>query len=200
MSRRRSGRRGQAIVETVLILPFLVLVLFGIISFGLYINAINTVEQAARDGARTAVIGDSMGCPGDSATAQLAEGSQPTVYGAVDSQINNDNPWLTTNSSTGPKPVISYAAVVGNETNPQQTEVVITVAYPYKPLLPIPGILPGSVVIASTYQMMVQVPQAQPGATQPTLPSGPPYYETTQYTNPVPSGNAVYLVQPGGCP
>jgi Flp pilus assembly protein TadG len=188
-------------VEMVLVLPLLVLLIFGIISFGLYINASNTIQQAVRDGARTAAIGDTLGCPGDLASTQLANNQSPTVYGAVDQQIASDGPWLTIASGSGFKPLISFAAIVSttqSSSGPSQDEVVITVAYPYKPLLAIPGILPGSLVIAATYEMMVQVPQPADAfpPNQSSPPSGPPYYETTQYTNPLPTGQVSYFIQP----
>ncbi|MCS6881327.1 MAG: pilus assembly protein [Oscillochloridaceae bacterium] len=51
MDRRASG---QSIVEMALILPFMLLVLFGIMEFGYLIWAYSTVSQAARNGAEAA--------------------------------------------------------------------------------------------------------------------------------------------------
>lgn len=48
---------GQALVEFALILPVLLLLLFGIVEFGRVYNAGLTVNQAARVGARTAGLG-----------------------------------------------------------------------------------------------------------------------------------------------
>jgi len=55
---RRQGRRGQALVEFALILPLLMLVLFGIVEFGRAWNAKQVLTDAAREGARLAVVGD----------------------------------------------------------------------------------------------------------------------------------------------
>jgi Flp pilus assembly protein TadG len=55
---RRRGRRGQALVEFALILPLLMLVLFGIVEFGRAWNAKQVLTDAAREGARLAVVGD----------------------------------------------------------------------------------------------------------------------------------------------
>ncbi len=190
--------RGQALIETALVLPLVLLLLFAIISYGLYINAVDTMQQAARVGARTAAIGDTLGCPGDSAAQELSQGHHPTVYGAVDDQINHDQPWLTTGSGQSAKRVVTYAALVGNASNPQQDNMIITVAYAYHPVIPIPGLLPNPVEIAQTYQMMVQTPQP-PGGTQSSMPTGSPYDETTQWTHPSPpSGSTMsYPIQPG---
>ncbi len=51
-------RRGQTMVEFALILPLLLLLLFGIIEFGLIFHAWLTVENGARQAARYAVSGD----------------------------------------------------------------------------------------------------------------------------------------------
>jgi hypothetical protein len=51
MRRRQSG---QSIVETALVLPILLVVLFGIMEFGYLIYAYSTVSQAARNAAETA--------------------------------------------------------------------------------------------------------------------------------------------------
>ena len=49
--------RGQAIVEFALILPVLILLLAGILDFGLILNQYITVSHAAREGARSAALG-----------------------------------------------------------------------------------------------------------------------------------------------
>lgn len=51
-------RRGQALVEFALVLPLLMLVLFGIVEFGRAWNAKQVLTDAAREGARLAVVGD----------------------------------------------------------------------------------------------------------------------------------------------
>ncbi|PSR28692.1 MAG: hypothetical protein C7B43_09775 [Sulfobacillus benefaciens] len=193
------GIGGQALVETALVLPLVLLLLFAIVSYGLYINAVDTIQQAVRVGARTAAIGDTLGCPGDSAATQLSQGHHPTVYGAVDDQLNHDKPWLSTGSGSTAIPVISYAAIIGNDANPQQNNVIVTVAYSYHPVIPIPGLLPNPVEVAQTYQMMVETPQPSNGTT-PTMPTGSPYEETAQWTQPPPpTAGVTYLIQPGGC-
>ncbi|MCL4351169.1 MAG: pilus assembly protein [Firmicutes bacterium] len=185
-------------METVLVLPIILLILLGIISYGLYINAVDTIQQAARVGARSAAIGETFGCPGDSAQSQLNNNESATVYGQVDDQINESRPWMTVNGGTNPLPVISYAAILAQSSsqNPQESDVEITIAYPYAPLIPLPGLLPSTIEITKTYQMMVETPQPSSGTTA-SFPSGSPYYETTEWTTPsptTPSGG--YLTQP----
>ena len=60
MNRRPSGSdardRGAAAVEFALLLPVLLLIVFGIIDFGRALNAQITLTQAAREGARLAAL------------------------------------------------------------------------------------------------------------------------------------------------
>lgn len=51
-------RRGQSTVEFALVLPILLLIVFGIIEFGLIFNAYVTVISSSREGARYGIVGD----------------------------------------------------------------------------------------------------------------------------------------------
>jgi Flp pilus assembly pilin Flp len=56
------GERGAAAVEFALVLPVLLLVIFGIIDFGRMLNAQITLTEAAREGARaTSLVNDTEG-------------------------------------------------------------------------------------------------------------------------------------------
>ena len=57
MSRQTSsrGQRSQAIVEFVIIAPILLLLIFGVVDFGRVIYIYGTINQAANEGARTAI-------------------------------------------------------------------------------------------------------------------------------------------------
>jgi TadE-like protein len=60
--RRRGGDSGAAAVEFALVLPILLLVIFGIIDFGRMLYAKITLAEAAREGARaTALVGPAAG-------------------------------------------------------------------------------------------------------------------------------------------
>lgn len=54
---RRARDRGAAAVEFALVLPLLLLLVFGIIDFGRALNAQLTLTQAAREGVRLAALG-----------------------------------------------------------------------------------------------------------------------------------------------
>ena len=55
--RLRKGEHGQALVEMALVLPLLLLLLFGVIEMGRVGYAYITVSNAAREGGRLATIG-----------------------------------------------------------------------------------------------------------------------------------------------
>ena len=55
--------RGQTMVEFTLVLPLLLVVLFGIVQFGLTFNHYVTLTDAVRAGARTAAVSRQVSCP-----------------------------------------------------------------------------------------------------------------------------------------
>jgi Flp pilus assembly protein TadG len=166
--RRGSARRsGQALVEFALVAPLLFLLLFGIISFGLYINAQVTLQQAARIAARDAAIGQNIGCPGDSLNPNSPNyQSTPTLYAVVDQQINQGFGM----SDLVPGETNTYRALLGttpsqypqetqpSSTNPDLSYVTVNVYYRYQPLIAIPGLLPSTVYLEQSYTMMMQDP------------------------------------------
>ena len=67
------NNRGQTIVEFALIIPFLLLLVVGVMEFGLILNQYMVVAEAAREGARSAALG------GDDATAtSVAKAAVPS--------------------------------------------------------------------------------------------------------------------------
>jgi Flp pilus assembly protein TadG len=81
---RARGERGAAAVEFALVLPFLLLVVFGIIDYGLYFNNSINVRQGVREAARQAVVGtySSTGCTTGTQMQQLVCTSDKSV-GAI---------------------------------------------------------------------------------------------------------------------
>ncbi|MEG3179738.1 TadE/TadG family type IV pilus assembly protein [Sphingomonas sp. LT1P40] len=53
-----SNRRGTAIVEFAILLPVILALLVGVLSFGLYFGAAHSVQQLAADAARRSVAGE----------------------------------------------------------------------------------------------------------------------------------------------
>jgi Flp pilus assembly protein TadG len=78
--RIRSGReRGAAAVEFALVLPLLVILLMGIIDFGLYFYNDLAVAHAARDAARYLSVNNIPGANAAVAKLTLVSAAQPTV-------------------------------------------------------------------------------------------------------------------------
>ena len=76
MPRRRLGERGTAIVETALTLPILLLVSVGIFEFGRAYQTWQVLTNAAREGARVAVLPNvAAGAPAARALAYLQSGA-----------------------------------------------------------------------------------------------------------------------------
>lgn len=68
-------KRGAALVEFALVLPVLMLILLGILEFGLILSDQLLLQQGAREGARTAAIGR----PVDQVKGETARASLPAV-------------------------------------------------------------------------------------------------------------------------
>lgn len=73
--RHHRDERGANLVEFVIILPLLVLLVFGIIEFGVNFDRKIGVNSAAREGARAAIVGNAPGCDldGDDGTLTTDE-------------------------------------------------------------------------------------------------------------------------------
>lgn len=70
--RAHDDERGQAVVEFALVLPFLFILLFGIIQGGITLNHYLTLTDAVRAGARTASVSADLGAGGAAAAATTA--------------------------------------------------------------------------------------------------------------------------------
>jgi Flp pilus assembly protein TadG len=57
MMRLLKNQKGQALVEFAVILPLLLLLIMGIIEFGLMLNSYLTVRNVSREGARAGIVG-----------------------------------------------------------------------------------------------------------------------------------------------
>jgi Flp pilus assembly protein TadG len=88
---RRRPRRvfGQALAEFALVAPIFFLMLFGIIDFGRYVYYVQVLNNAAREGARYAIVhGDlgvpSTGPPDDSSGAAVKSTVRNYLVGVID--------------------------------------------------------------------------------------------------------------------
>lgn len=90
-SRRRTGRskrRGQALVEFALVAPILLLLVLGLIDFARAWNVYQVITDAAREGARAAVVEDGSLTQADvEAIIEAALGRANLNLDAADIQI-----------------------------------------------------------------------------------------------------------------
>lgn len=120
ISRRTTGTahrdRGAAAVEFALLLPLLLLLVFGIIDFGRALNAQITLTQAAREGARLAALGQT-----GQVTTRVQAAAQPLSGVSV-----------------------ATAACPATPTPTSQTTVTANYTFTFAtPLGPIAGLFPG---------------------------------------------------------
>ena len=70
----RRNDRGQSLVEFALVLPIFLLLIFGVVDAGRLVYTYNTISNAARDGARVAIVNQST-----TGTA-TCDTTQPTAW------------------------------------------------------------------------------------------------------------------------
>jgi Flp pilus assembly protein TadG len=77
---RKGGERGDAVTETVLLVPALLLLVMLVIQFGLWYHAQHVVQAAAQEGARAARV---QGATADDGLARAARFLAVTGSGGV---------------------------------------------------------------------------------------------------------------------
>ncbi len=122
---RKMKRRGATTVELAMVAPLLIFLLFGIIEFGLMVKDLVGVNQAAREGARSAAVGATP----TTLDARIA-GAAPTIntdtlaiqyhYRSFDEGAGSWSSWQTLGTD-------------GSENNAQPGDQLrITVQYPHQ--------------------------------------------------------------------
>ena len=88
----RSSERGAELVEYAIVMPLLLLVLFGMAEFGLFFQAYGVVSNAAREGARMGTLA----CEDDPATCYSPTDIQDRVASFVSAGLPADAATPTT--------------------------------------------------------------------------------------------------------
>jgi Flp pilus assembly protein TadG len=130
-ARRLSKReRAQSLVEFCLIIPVFLILVFGVIDFGMGLRAYITVAQATREGARFAAIGNPAGTFVSGGSGECNGSTTTTTVGRVCSTLGGLP--LTNISTVG----VTYPS--GNSPgNP----VHVAVSYSYKYITPLSGLV-----------------------------------------------------------
>ncbi len=116
ISQKLLSRKGQSAVETALILPIIIIIITGIIDFGLTFNNYLIINNASREGARNAAVG------------------------ASDSQIVSN---IKDMASTLDQSKLKITIVPDGSTRKAGNEVTITVEYDNDLITPVIGSLVG---------------------------------------------------------
>jgi Flp pilus assembly protein TadG len=83
MRKLRHSEEGQALVEFALVLPLLVVLLFGVIQFGIALNNYVTLTDAVRAGAREASVSRFSPTPGVEAEDAVRDAAVNLDQGAL---------------------------------------------------------------------------------------------------------------------
>jgi Flp pilus assembly protein TadG len=145
MSRlRRPDRRGQSLVEFGLILPIFLLMVFGIVDFGRAVFAYSTLNNAAREAARVAVVDQVADHITDEAIAQ--------AY-ALDVEAGDVS--LDWRTSFNPDTPNSCAGFVGSN-NVVTCTLIVRVSHEWTAATPIIGTIIGPLDLAGESKMIVE--------------------------------------------
>ena len=174
------GSRGQSLVETALVLPIFLLILFGLVDVGRLVYTNSMTSQAAREGARLASVqarwigattADDVGCvasaaaitslnpgahvcPADVATMraniQAAANSELVAAGQI--AVTNVYVRCDAADATAPTGAWTGASCTSSDIGDQ---VSVRVVLTYVPLTPIVGPMLGSIVLSGSATMAI---------------------------------------------
>lgn len=137
---------GQALVEFALVIPLVLLLLMGLFDFGRAIYAYNTISNAARDGARKAIVDQSEISP-NLYVAEREAAQQATALGlneTDETQVHLDVF----------KPNLAQNCIA--ETNRVGCVAVVTVRWQFRAITPIIGNFVGPITLSSTTKLPVE--------------------------------------------
>ncbi len=107
--KRRRGQRGQSLVEFALVAPLLLLVIFGTIEFCFLYQTIDTVNFAAREGARVGAVLGPSDTSADSKIIQAIQTASGGGTGLLFSQIQMIEIFKSNENGSIPAPLASCA-------------------------------------------------------------------------------------------
>jgi Flp pilus assembly protein TadG len=133
-TRARDGRdRGAAAVEFALIMPLLLLLVFGIISFGYMLSFRQAISQAAAEGARAAAVAQRDADQVPDAISAMNDALESYGVSCADETLSRDGNEVGTCA-------VDIATCAGEAASIQCVTVTINYNYADFPLLPTPGV------------------------------------------------------------
>ena len=143
MNARDRRPRGQALVEFALVIPLVILLLMGIFDFGRAVFAYNSLSNAAREGARVAIVDQTIvgGVPmGATEAARQATGLGLVASDPAAVLVSYLLPDLS-----GPCPARSLGCIAE-----------VTVHYKYTAITPIIGSVVGAIDLRASTQLPIE--------------------------------------------
>ncbi|HXO17590.1 MAG TPA: TadE/TadG family type IV pilus assembly protein [Candidatus Dormibacteraeota bacterium] len=137
----RRSERGAGLPETAIVMMALLLFMFGVIDFGRGLYTYSFVANAARQGARWAIVRGSQSCTNSNNNLSGCNAKQSDVVAYVQSLSNG----ATDPSQIGVTPTWTACG------NAPGCVVSVKVTYPFKML----GPLTGTLNMSSTSQMVI---------------------------------------------
>jgi Flp pilus assembly protein TadG len=135
---RRRDRRGQTIVEFALILPIFILLLVGIIDFGRAVYASSTIQNAAREAVRVAIVDQNT-------TVIETEAIEQAVALGIDG-ANVDVTFLDPDYTAGPCSTTPNVGCI----------VEVEVRYAYNAATPILGNIVGTINMSGSSRQPIE--------------------------------------------
>jgi Flp pilus assembly protein TadG len=152
----RREERGQTLVEFALILPILVLVLFGILDLGRAVYAYSTINNAAREAGRLAIVDQTAG----HITARATEQAVSLAVGSGDVYVDF-RAAATPETENSCDSDVGDPAVVG-------CLAVVRVSYSYTAATPLISQLVGTIAMSGETRFRIEN-----NCMEPTAPSCP---------------------------
>ena len=140
-------------VEFALILPIFVLVVFGIFDLGRAVYAYNTVNNAAREGGRLAIVDQTIG------NVQSRAAQHAVALGVPPASVEVDFRSLST-----PDVADSCDALVASGNAASQCIALVRVPYAFSAATPLIGAIVGSIQIAGETRFPIEYSCVEPGS------------------------------------
>jgi Flp pilus assembly protein TadG len=149
----RRSERAQSLVEISIVIPMFLILVFGVIDFGMGLRSYISVAQATREGARFGVVGNAAGTFTTGGSGDCNGSTTTTVVGKVCATLNGLKLANVTSVS------VSYP-----NGNTSGNSVRVTATYDYKYITPIQrlvkffsgGNIGSSIPITSTTDMRIE--------------------------------------------
>ncbi len=139
---------GQTLAEFGMILPILLVVIFGLVDMSRAMQSYVTIQEAARDGARYAVTGR-IDC-----TGAAIQNRDNCIKAAVANRVASLNNAASVSSSFKSWAYPSYTTVTPNNAGNQCDAVEVAVSYSYQPMTPVFNFFVGTVPMKARERMV----------------------------------------------